>query len=338
MGLCGHFLRETVGRSADTPGPADNSAMRADSGFYTNSLSSPSAASRMSVSPSPSASTKACGTSSSPYPRRAGHPYPIGWTAPPTWRRPATLPFRVSPTLRRRLIVRRVKPAPGSQLALLATYSYHPSSPTGMGKPWNLRPPSPPRKSRTPYAPQVRRRSQPSPVGPFRRQRRLAGGPGDCPGPLDGADRSGRAGGDHQDPPAALYMGALVGSVARQRRLILDFYQRLLAVGRTQFTGCAHRGMRVDPAVVQPDRGAPLERFLVGPGNRSTILALIHQSVKDLSHSRHTNRPARVPCCLRPPHFGQIALGGPTGPAAWPTVPLPYPGRTESPWASLDVN
>ena len=41
-----------------------------------------------------------------------------------------------------------------------------------------------------------------------------------------------------------------------------------------------------------PDRSA---------GNRPTILALVHQSVEDITHSRRTNRPASVPCCLRPP-------------------------------------
>ena len=39
-----------------------------------------------------------------------------------------------------RLIVRRVKPAPGSQLALFATYSITASSPTGTGRRWNWRP------------------------------------------------------------------------------------------------------------------------------------------------------------------------------------------------------
>ena len=38
-----------------------------------------------------------------------------------------------------RLIVRRVKPTPGSQLALFATYSYH-GSPSGTGNPRNWRP------------------------------------------------------------------------------------------------------------------------------------------------------------------------------------------------------
>ena len=43
---------------------------------------------------------------------------------------------------------------------------------------------------------------------PLRRQRRLAGRPGDRPQPgtLDRAHRSGRAGGDHQDPPTTLLL------------------------------------------------------------------------------------------------------------------------------------
>ena len=63
--------------------------------------------------------------------------------------------------------------------------------------------PSPPRRGRErDTRPQVRRRSQPHAVRPLRRQRRLAGGTGDGPqpGPLDGADRPGRADSDHQDP------------------------------------------------------------------------------------------------------------------------------------------
>ena len=39
-----------------------------------------------------------------------------------------------------RLIVRRVKPAPGSQLALFATYSYHGFITDRTGRPWNWRP------------------------------------------------------------------------------------------------------------------------------------------------------------------------------------------------------
>ena len=42
------------------------------------------------------------------------------------WRRPAYAPFQSKPNAAPvRLIVRRVKPTPGSQLALFASYSYH---------------------------------------------------------------------------------------------------------------------------------------------------------------------------------------------------------------------
>ena len=55
-----------------------------------------------------------------------GGPSPIGWTAPPDVAEAEYTPFRSEPDAAPvRLIVRRVKPAPGSQLALFATYSYH---------------------------------------------------------------------------------------------------------------------------------------------------------------------------------------------------------------------
>ena len=58
---------------------------------------------------------------SRPYPRRTGRPYPTGWTAETTY-----TPFQSEPDAAPvRLIVRRVQPTPGSQLALFATYSYH---------------------------------------------------------------------------------------------------------------------------------------------------------------------------------------------------------------------
>ena len=79
----------------------------------------------------------------------------------------------------------------------------------GRGNPGTGGRPSPPRRDRECHTrPQVRRRPQPSPLGPLRRQRRLAGRPDDGPqpGPLDGADRSGRADSHHQDPPAAVLL------------------------------------------------------------------------------------------------------------------------------------
>ena len=80
-----------------------------------------------------------------------------------------------------RLIVRRVKPTPGSQLALFATYSYHAFITDRDGETLELEADHR-RHAEIENAirrPQVRRRSKPSTVRPFRRQRRLAGGAGD---------------------------------------------------------------------------------------------------------------------------------------------------------------
>ena len=82
-----------------------------------------------------------------------------------------------------RLIVRRVKPTPGSQLALFASYSYHwLHHRPGRGNPGTGGRPSPPRRDRECHPrPQARRRPQPSPLGPLPRQRRMAGRPGAGP-------------------------------------------------------------------------------------------------------------------------------------------------------------
>ena len=87
-----------------------------------------------------------------------------------------------------RLIVRRVKPAPGSQLALFASYSYHGFiTDRGRGHPGSGGRPSPPRRDRKRHPrPEVRRGAEPSPLGPLRRQRRLAGGAGAGPQPGPG--------------------------------------------------------------------------------------------------------------------------------------------------------
>ena len=59
---------------------------------------------------------------------RAGldaHPL-LEWKAPPMWCETSYTPFDSEPDAAPvRLIVRRVKPTPGSQLALFANYSYH---------------------------------------------------------------------------------------------------------------------------------------------------------------------------------------------------------------------
>ena len=56
-----HFLRETVGR-VRYGGASGQLTVRADSGFYTHSVVSVCLQAGRAASPSPSASTKACGT------------------------------------------------------------------------------------------------------------------------------------------------------------------------------------------------------------------------------------------------------------------------------------
>ena len=94
-----HFLRETVSR-VRYAGAKGQITVRADSGFIPTAWSR-SAARRMSASPSPSASTRACAISSRPYPRRSGRPSLTGWRAPPTWPRLNTRHSRVRPAPRR---------------------------------------------------------------------------------------------------------------------------------------------------------------------------------------------------------------------------------------------
>ena len=112
------------------------------------------------------------------------------WTPIPYWMDGAAdvaeatyTPFQSEPDAAPvRLIVRRVKPTPGSQLALFASYSYHGFITDRGGNPGTGGRPSPPRRDRECHSrPQVRRRPQPSPLGPIPSQRRLAGRPEPAP-------------------------------------------------------------------------------------------------------------------------------------------------------------
>ena len=129
-----------------------------------------------------------------------------------------------------RLIVRRVKPAPGSQLALFATYSYHGFVTDRDGETLELEADHR-RHAEIENAilrPQVRRGAEPSPLGPLRRQRRLAGGTGDGaqPGPLDSPHRPGSADRDHQDPQTTGLCLGRDGSPRSARRLTLHLPRR----------------------------------------------------------------------------------------------------------------
>ena len=140
------------------------------------------------------------------------------WTPIPYWMDGAAAvaettytPFQSEPDAAPvRLIVRRVQPTLGSQLALFVTYSYHGCITDREGNTLDL---EADHRRHAEIENAIRDLkygvgAQPSPLRPLRRQRRLAGGAGDGAQPrsLDNSHRAGRAGGDHQDPPAAVLL------------------------------------------------------------------------------------------------------------------------------------
>ena len=114
-----HFLRETVGRVRHD-GATGQLTMRADSGCYTHAVVAVCRKLdvRFSITIRQHARLRNL---------------EVDWTPVPYWMDGAAdvaettyTPFQSEPDAAPvRLIVRRVKPTPGSQLALLATYSYH---------------------------------------------------------------------------------------------------------------------------------------------------------------------------------------------------------------------
>ena len=119
-----HFLRETVGR-ARYAGATGQLTVRADSGFYTHSI--------VAVC----RNMKVCFSITVRQHRSLHHLIEAipesDWRPIPYWMEGAAdvaeityTPFKSEPGAAPvRLIVRRVKPTPGSQLALFANYSYH---------------------------------------------------------------------------------------------------------------------------------------------------------------------------------------------------------------------
>ena len=119
-----HFLRETVSRvrHAGATGPL---TMRADSGFYTHDIVAACRKAKVRFSIT---------IRQHPNVRSIIEAIPEAeWTPIPYWMEGAAdvaettyVPFQHEPdAVAARLIVRRVKPTPGSQLALFADYSYH---------------------------------------------------------------------------------------------------------------------------------------------------------------------------------------------------------------------
>ena len=119
-----HFLRETVGRVRHA-GARGQLTVRADSGFYAHSVVSVCRKTKVRFSITARQHQSL---------RNIIEAIPeADWTPIPYWMEGAAdvaettyTPFQHEPNATAvRLIVRRVKPTPGSQLALLATYSYH---------------------------------------------------------------------------------------------------------------------------------------------------------------------------------------------------------------------
>ena len=119
-----HFLGETVGRvrHAGAKGPL---TVRADSGIYTHGVVSVCRKTkvRFSITIRQRASLR---NLIEALPEDAWTPIPYWMDGAADVAETAYTPFGSKPDAAPvRLIVRRVKPAPGSQLALFATYSYH---------------------------------------------------------------------------------------------------------------------------------------------------------------------------------------------------------------------
>ena len=189
-----HFLRETVGR-VRYAGARGQLTVRADSGFYAHSVVS--VCRKMDVRFSITIRQhKTLHNVIEAIPEDAWTPIPYWMDGAADVAETTYIPFQSEPDAAPvRLIVRRVKPTPGSQLAPLRHLQLsrlHHRPRWGDARTGGRS--SPPRRDREcDTRPQVRCRTEPHAVRPLRRQRRLAGGTGDGaqPGPLDSPHRPG---------------------------------------------------------------------------------------------------------------------------------------------------
>ena len=119
-----HFLRETVGR-VRYAGARGQLTVRADSGFYTHAVVA--VCRRMDVRFSITIRQhKSLRNLIEAIPEEDWSPVPYWMDGAADVAETTYTPFQNEPDAAPvRLIVRRVKPTPGSQLALFATYSYH---------------------------------------------------------------------------------------------------------------------------------------------------------------------------------------------------------------------
>jgi Transposase DDE domain group 1 len=120
----GHFLRETIGR-VRSAGATGQLTVRADSGFYGHPVVAVCRAMgvRFSITIRQSPATRRLIEA---IPDEAWTPIPYWLTGGADVAETTYVPFADQPgAVPVRLIVRRVKPTPGSQLALLTLYDYH---------------------------------------------------------------------------------------------------------------------------------------------------------------------------------------------------------------------
>ena len=134
-----HFLRETVGR-VRYGGARGQLTVRTDSGFYTHAVVA--VCRKLSVRFSITIRQhKSLHNLIEAIPEDAWTPIPYWMDGAADVAETTYTPFQSEPDAAPvRLIVRRVKPTPGSQLALFATTAITASSPTGRGRPSNWRP------------------------------------------------------------------------------------------------------------------------------------------------------------------------------------------------------
>ena len=218
------------------------------------------------------------------------------WTPIPYWMDGAAdvaettyTPFQSEPDAAPvRLIVRRVKPTPGSQLALFATYSYHGFITDRDGETLELEADHRPRRDRERHSrPETRRRTQPSPLGALRRQRRLAGGAGDGHNLARWTARIGLAERTVTTKTLRRRVFALVGRITRSaRRLTLHLPQHW--PWETQFTRAMARLRAIhSPPDCQPATDPTSLQTRATPVRESSLLRI-------LSPSRASQLPQRA--------------------------------------------
>ena len=204
-----HFLRETVGRVRHA-GATGQITMRADSGFYTHAMVAVCRKAKVRFS-----------ITARQHPRLRSIIEAIPeaeWTPIPYWMEGAAdvaetdyTPFESKPDAATvRLIVRRVKPTPGSQLALFTNYSYHAFITDRDGDTLDL---EADHRRHAEIENAIRDLKYgvglnhlPSGRFPANAAWLAVQVMAHNPGTLDNAHRPGRATGNHQDPPAAFLL------------------------------------------------------------------------------------------------------------------------------------